>query len=324
MLQVLAFRRGRVTFSSGDGGNLTVNASDVQLIGMGNNSQFDTALFARVAEGATGDGGNLEVNTNTLSIKDEAKISVESLGMGNAGIITLNARSIDLENNALVNASTKNASTQSLDSNNEQATINIDARDLILRRGSNISTNAEGENVQGGNINIDSSVSVALEISDITANSALGRGGNVTIFSQGIFGTQWRENITTDSDITASSEFGINGTVQINNVGIEPSSGLVELPELINTDVVIANSCVARSNQQDSTFYITGKAGFPYVPGEAVPSDYSMFEVRELSDDSSSKTSASPQIKKADSIMGATGIYRLENGELFIGRECEK
>ena len=67
-------------------------------------------------------------------------------------------------------------------------------------------------------------------------------------------------------------------------MGIEPSSGLVELPELINTDVVIANSCVARSRKQDSTFYITGKAGFPYVPGEAVPSDYSMFEVRELSD----------------------------------------
>ncbi|MEO1432723.1 MAG: hypothetical protein AAFV71_27375 [Cyanobacteria bacterium J06633_8] len=139
--------------------------------------------------------------------------------------------------------------------------------------------------------------------------------------TQGIFGLQFREEVTSASDITASSELGIDGTVQINNVGIEPSSGLVELPELINTDVVIANSCVARINQQNSTFYITGKQGFPYVPGEAVPSDYSMFEVRALSDNTSLKTSASPR-KKADSIVEATGIYRLENGELVIGREC--
>ncbi|MEM6403081.1 MAG: hypothetical protein AAF757_23105, partial [Cyanobacteria bacterium P01_D01_bin.116] len=76
-------------------------------------------------------------------------------------------------------------------------------------------------------------------------------------------------------------------------------------------------------NQQDSTFYIIGKAGFPYVPGEAVPSDYSMFEVRALSDNTSLKTSASPR-KKADSIVEATGIYPLENGELVFGRECGK
>lgn len=80
----------------------------------------------------------------------------------------------------------------------------------------------------------------------------------------------------------------------------------------VNTDVVIANSCVARSNQQDSTFYITGKSGFPYVSGEALPSDYSMFEVRKLSDDASLKTSTSRQRKKGASIVEATGIYRLE------------
>ena len=203
-----------------------------------------------------------------------------------------------------------------------EGNISLTSQDVVLRRNSRITTNVD--NGTGGNINIDTDVLALLENSEIVAQVIEGRGGNINITTQGLFGLKFREQLTDKSDITASSEFGINGTVQINNVGIEPSSGLVELPELINTDVVIANSCVARSNQQDSTFYITGKAGFPYVPGEAVPSDYSMFEVRALADDSSPKTSASPQIKKADSIMGATGIYRLENGELFIGRECEK
>ncbi len=74
--------------------------------------------------------------------------------------------------------------------------------------------------------------------------------------------------------------------------------------------------------KQNSTFYIAGKAGFPYNPGKAISSDYSMFEVRTLSDDTPPKTSTSRR-KKGDFIVEATGIYRLENSQLVLGRECE-
>ncbi|MEM1393000.1 MAG: S-layer family protein [Cyanobacteria bacterium P01_H01_bin.150] len=305
------------TYAGGSGGDLTLIAADsVEIAGFYNNDNgdiFPSGLFSIGETDSTGNAGNLKINSSQINIRDKARISAINLGSGNAGNLVINADKISVDNQALLEAETNVG---------EQGNINLNSKFIQLRRKSNITTNARGT-ANGGNITINSPVIAGFEDSDIIANAVEGNGGNINITTQGLFGLKFRDKLTDKSDITASSEFGINGTVQINNVGIEPSSGLVELPELINTDVVIANSCVARSRKQDSTFYITGKAGFPYVPGEAVPSDYSMFEVRALSDDSSVKTSASPR-KKADSIVEATGIYPLENGELVIGRECEK
>ncbi|MEB3218321.1 MAG: filamentous hemagglutinin N-terminal domain-containing protein [Nostocales cyanobacterium 94392] len=303
------------TFSQGDGGKLTVNAAeDVKLIGTG------TALFARVLENGSGNGGNLTVNTNTLQVKDEAQISVESLGTGNAGILTLNARFINLDNNASLNAS-----TQSVDVNNEQATIDIiNARNLILRRDSKILTNAKGENVQGGNINIDSDAIVALENSDISANSENFRGGSVTIETEGIFGTQVRDVLTPQSDITATGATpDLSGITEINQPDIDPTQGITELPQNpIDSEALIASSCVVRSKERNGTFFITGAQGFPYRPGDAVPSVYSTVEVQSVPNN----TSATPRRrwKIGDPIVEPSGVYRLENGRRILSRECMK
>ncbi|MEM1395539.1 MAG: S-layer family protein, partial [Cyanobacteria bacterium P01_H01_bin.150] len=302
---------GTGTFGGGNAGDLTVIAADsVEIAGF--DDDFSSTLFSSAVKGS-GDAGKLNINSNQIHIHDKGRISVSNLVNGNTGNLNINTNTIFLDNQASLEAEITAGN---------QGNINLNSNFLQLRRNSRITTDATGT-ANGGNIDINSPVIAGFENSDIVANAVEGNGGNINITTSGLFGLKFRDQPTDDtSDITASSEFGINGTVEINNVGIEPSSGLVELPELINTDVVIANSCVARRNQQDSTFYITGKAGFPYVPGEAVPSDYSMFEVRVLSDDSSIKTSASPR-KKADSIVEATGIYPLENGELVFGRECE-
>ncbi|MEM9927175.1 MAG: S-layer family protein, partial [Cyanobacteria bacterium P01_D01_bin.50] len=157
-------------------------------------------------------------------------------------------------------------STQIVDSNNEQATINIDARDLILRRGSNIFTNAEGENVQGGNINIDSSVIVALQNSDISANSAEGRGGNINIEAQGIFGTQFREETSDESDITATgANSELSGSVEINGLEQNPAEVLTELPDS-PIEGEFYNACQVGTGENASEFYIVGKGGIPPSP----------------------------------------------------------
>ena len=291
---------------------MTVTAAEsVEIAGFSSDLIF-SGLYSIADIESTGNAGNLNINTKQINVRDRGRISVGNFGSDNTGNLNVNADNIFLDNQASLQAFTNTGS---------QGNINLNSKFIQLRRNSNIATDA-GETANGGNININSLVIAGFENSDIIANAVEGDGGNINITTQGLFGLKFRDQPTDDtSDITASSQFGINGTVQINNVGIEPSSGVVELPELINTDVVIANSCVARSRKQDSTFYITGKEGFPYAPGEAVPSDYSMFEVRALSDDTSLKTSASPR-KKADYIVEATGIYHLKNGELVFGREC--
>src|SRR5919199_1242832 len=54
------------TFGGGDGGKLTVNASQqVQVIGTSANGQVRSSLFAQAAPGASGKAGDLTINTGT-------------------------------------------------------------------------------------------------------------------------------------------------------------------------------------------------------------------------------------------------------------------
>ncbi|MBP5977853.1 filamentous hemagglutinin N-terminal domain-containing protein, partial [Brasilonema sp. CT11] len=164
------------TFATTKGGNLTVTADSVQVIGK--SSYTVSGLSASTGLKSTAENaGNLTLRTNTLLVQDGAQVAVESLGTGTAGNMTLNARSIRL-NNASLRATTR---SPKVDPNKEQATININSKDLIMTRGSKIITDATGENVIGGNININASVLAGFQNSDITANSEDFRGGNVRI-----------------------------------------------------------------------------------------------------------------------------------------------
>ncbi|MDV2998342.1 MAG: hypothetical protein N4J56_008047 [Chroococcidiopsis sp. SAG 2025] len=259
------------TFGAGKGGNLTVDAQNVQLIGTGADSQVPSGLFASTARNSTGNAGDLTMKTDTLLVQDGAAVGVQSLGTGTAGTMTLNARSIRLNNDGLLSANTRSAQ---VDPNSEQATININSQDLIMSRNSNIFTNATGENVIGGNINIDTDFLIAFENSDISANSANFRGGNVRINAQGIFGTQFRDRADDrTSDITAtgaSPEF--SGTVELNTLDTDPNSGLVELPT-VPVDTEVAQACTPGGSQQQSEFIITGRGGLPQNPGETLSTD---------------------------------------------------
>ncbi len=66
------------TFSRGKGGNLTVNANRVQLIGKTVNDIAPSGLFASAQQGSTGNAGDLEVNTQNLLVRDRAGVFVNS------------------------------------------------------------------------------------------------------------------------------------------------------------------------------------------------------------------------------------------------------
>ncbi len=251
------------TSGAGKGGNLRVDAQDVQLIGTSADNQVPSGLRAQANGNSTGDAGNLTVTTNTLLVRDEARIGVESLGTGTAGNMTLNARSIRLDNLAVLTAITASAK---VDPNREQATININSRDLIMRRGSIIFTIAIGENVIGGNINIDTDLLVALENSDISGSSDNFRGGNVRINAQGIFGIQVQDAPSDKtSDIIASGASPeLSGTVL--------SRVFVNLPS-VPIDTKVAQGCYAGGSQAKSEFIVNGRGGLPPNPGEPLSTD---------------------------------------------------
>jgi filamentous hemagglutinin family protein len=294
---------------AGEGGNITINASDsVELIREGSILTNTQSLEK---------AGSLEINTNRLLLQDESQIAAGSIGSGNAGTITVKAQRIELKNQSEINAETT--------ANQGGNIIFQDVDLLLLRTGSFISTTAGTAQAggDGGNITFSGKfiVGVSQENSDISANAFTGKGGNVTLNAQGIFGIQSRLKLTPLSDITASSEFGISGTVTLNTPNADPSRGTTTLPTgLVDTNALIANSCIARTSRQ-GRFTITGTGGVAAQPDDLANSSFPTYEL--VPDTARSQTTApSSTLRSDEAIAEPDGVYRLANGEVVLGRSC--
>ena len=304
------------TVGEANGGNLNVYALDIQLIGTSEDGSYISGLFASADSNSTGDAGELTIKTNTLLVKDGAGIIVQNLGKGRAGNLIIDADSIRLNNNALLSANTRN---NKIDSDTEQATINIKSQELIMRRGSKIFTNATGENVVGGNINIDTDLLVASENSDISANSENFRGGNVRIDAQGVFGTQFRSQPTPQSDITATGATeNLSGNVEVITPRTDINSGLVELPT-ITVETEIADAC-STPGYARSSFTITGKGSLPPSPFEPLTGRLNRTKLATLDEVGERKVQRRQAKKKPrrKQIVEAKGWVRNKNGEIIL------
>ncbi len=281
-------------FSSGDAGRLTVNAANSITIS-GNDPTYSlrlatltdsdrptlvapaspvSGIFANTSENSSANGGTIELNTTNLIISDRAELTVSSQGAGNAGSLRVEAGSILLDNGGKLRASTASG----LGGN-----IELQVQDLILmRRNSLISANAQN-NGNGGNVTINAPFIIAVpsENNDIIANAFQGRGGNINITTQGIYGLEYRPQLTPNSDINASSRFGVNGTVQINTPGIDPSRGLANLPtEVVDASNQITQTCGASVREAGKNeFFVTGRRGMPSNPYEPLSSDEALEDI---------------------------------------------
>jgi len=307
--------------NSGNAGSVTVNATKLVEVAGGNergganiNSSVlpQLALVGRLAGlpmVPTGNAGSVTVNTPYLKLSDYGSITVRNEGTGNAGRLKVNADLIQFRNNAGLAARSNSG---------EGGNIFVQSDSLQLRRNSYINTNTRGEG-SGGNINVNTNTLVALENSDITANAENSFGGKVTIDAEGIFGTQFREKQTEESDITASSELGaeFSGEVELNTPGIDPSTGITELPtDVIDSSNQIASGCAA---QKGNTFVATGRGGIPKNPNEQVDAKLAWSDVRDLSafrkDNINSEITS---ISNKPAIVEASGFVRNSKGEIEL------
>jgi large exoprotein involved in heme utilization and adhesion len=220
-------------------------------------------------------------------------VNVQALGTGRAGNINVVADSIALDNKASIDGTTVSGTG---------ANINLQARDIQLRRNSRITTDAGISD--GGNIRINSDILLALprENSDITANARTARGGQVVVNVPNIFGftsvnrEQARSSLgLTDaefaalqvnptsliptSDIAAISQQAgpaLQGAVTFSSAGVNPAQGLVELPQNVVDagQLFVANPCNLETGNE---FTITGKGGVPPNPNDALSSDSVQF-----------------------------------------------
>ncbi len=300
--------------SSGQAGDIAVQAaSDIFLSGRDPGfetrlaqfgaevvDQIDAAsgIFANTLAGSSGTGGNISVRSRAVRVQEDARVAVDSQGVGAGGSIQVQTNLLTLSDRAAISAETQS---------NTGGNITLSVPDLLLlRRGSSISTTAgiaQG-NGDGGNINLTSGFIVAIpnENSDITANAFSGRGGNITITTQGIFGTDFRDRQTALSDITASSQLGINGVVTINTLALDPLQGTSELPTRFSSPP-IAQGCQASS--RTSRFVNQGRGGVSISPAdplvaEMIWQDWELIDHSQASHNPKEITEAQGWVKQSD------------------------
>ena len=333
---------GTLPTSKGNGGNLTINAADsVQVIGTAANIPGEP-VRSRLTNRTENDkpAGNLRISTGKLIVRDGAEVSVDSLrGSAQAGNLEIKARSIQLENEATLNARAKSA---------DGGNITLQLQDLLLlRHNSQISATAgitQGSG-NGGNITIKAPngfiVAVPNENSDIAANAFTGSGGKVEITAKGIFGLtpRTREELETllgtqdpnqlnpaglpSSDITAISRTNpsLSGQLIINTPDVDPSRGLVNLPA-VPVDTSVAQGCTAGGAQAQSAFIITGRGGLPPNPGEALNTDAVQVDLITLNSEvdkrSTTAVSTTPTSPTPNPIVEATGWVIDANGDIIL------
>ncbi|NEO36902.1 MAG: filamentous hemagglutinin N-terminal domain-containing protein [Moorea sp. SIOASIH] len=147
------------TVGEGDGGNLTVNASEsVQVIGtLANNSRRRSSLLVQTQ--GTGKAGNVSITTGQLIVSDGAIVSASALGLGEGGNLTVDAS----ESVQLIGTSADGRVPSGLFAQNEGTEkgkdVKITTGQLIVKDGAVVSAGSFGLG-DGGNLTVDAEETV--------------------------------------------------------------------------------------------------------------------------------------------------------------------
>lgn len=311
---------------------------------MNDDGVLSSGISSRVEFSAIGSGGEIDITTGELSVTNSGQITTSTEGQGSGGNIEIDSNSLFLGNDTEINSrsfGSENAGNifikvlGNLDANFSQISssssfsaggeIKITASNINLRGNSDIRTDVASDEGGGGNITLTAQSITAFDDSDIFA-FAEGEGGNIVLDTPAFFAENFTLNSLTEdpegldnnirADINATG--AVSGFVTIPDVSFIQNS-LTELPDnSINTDELVANSCVAPvGNRQQSTFIITGGEGLPVRPGNAEIAEYPTGRVRSIPDNDSSW-------QRGDRIIEPQGVYQLNNGKLVLSRECSR
>jgi filamentous hemagglutinin family protein len=334
-------------FDEGAGGNLTVVASQgVEVTGSNAFDGFSSILSSQ-SQGK-GDAGDIRIETGYLLIEDGAQVSTTAFDEGTGGNLTVVASdSVLLDNQGDLRANSRgtgntgninmtvggllSATDSDINTSSDQSAggaITIKAGDIRLWGDSDIITSVFSGADNGGNITLTADSILAFNDSDILAFARDGRGGDITLNTPAFFGQNYQpaprntdpDTLDNNNRVDINATGAVSGDITLPDTTFIENS-LTELPDnQIDTDSLLASSCIVRRNQpQKGSFFITGTGGFAQRPGDLQMSTFPTVDIETLPSES---TIPNRPWQKGDPIIEPQGVYRLPNGKLVLSREC--
>lgn len=207
-----------------DGGNIAIRGTEsVELIGTSPETFIPSSFLAEVTPAATGAGSSFLIETGRLVASDGGQISTLTFGFGNAGDLTIKARSVEVIGVSELTGPSGFFSS-SLDQGNGGNLI-IESDRLLLTDGGQVASNTSGSGdagairvraniveITGGSLFAPSSLSTVVELTP----TATGTGGNLALETDRL--------LVTNGGQIASATFGFgnagNLTIKANQIEV--------------------------------------------------------------------------------------------------------
>jgi large exoprotein involved in heme utilization and adhesion len=252
----ISLTRGAVISTStetvGEGGRVAVTAGQSLVIAGRGGTQGSVAAIRSDTSGQ-GAAGEVRARAQHLELRQGGQISSTSSGAesGMAGRVDIVAGMFTAKDGAVT--------TSALGS--DGGGIEIEVTGLLHLRDSRISSAVGAGTGGGGNISI-APRAVVLDASTISADAFGGPGGNVRIVADVLLASP-------DSRITASSALGVSGAVSISTPVSDITSAVAPLPERFTAPtVLVSQRCSAPGRQaKTSRFILGGHGGVASDPG---------------------------------------------------------
>ena len=262
----------------GDGGDVSIDAGSLRIEGA---PDFSTGISA-LSRGA-GESGSVRLKLGTLSLDSSAFIGSSNTGEGNAGSVRVRADGdIFMRGGSIISVSAAQANAGTIDiasltridlregasitasAGLNGGSITVAAPDFIHLIDSSITAKAGAEKLanadggMGGNITIDPEFMV-LDHSVISANAAIGRGGNIFLQADNF--------LSSETSITATGTTA--GTVEIVAPELDLSAALVILRGgLVDPSTQLREQCARRLGLDFSSFLVIGRGGVSLAPDD--------------------------------------------------------
>ncbi len=260
------------TLGKGNSGAIRVTATDSLVVDGTSDRFLSSAITSEVGIDATGASEGITINAPRLQVSNEAFISANSNGNGNAGNIDVTSDTIELSRDGQIRTNTSATSKAGNITLNAQNRVSLtdfgtavlaetentstsdggnifvsgSPKNVLIQNGAALSVNSRGSGI-GGDISLEAN-SLTLEQGTISAETAKEKGGNISLEVADLLLMQGDSKITTNAGLESQpGAIGTGGNIKID------TQFLVALPSKSKGSDITANATYGDGGRVDIT-----------------------------------------------------------------------